>query len=52
MDVSHALGLETSRILYGVELTGGLTFVHEFNRDFKADANNLNALVSVRYLLH
>jgi hypothetical protein len=35
-----------------MELTGGLTLVREFNRDFKRDATNLNAQFGVRYLLH
>jgi hypothetical protein len=26
--------------------------VREFNRDFRHDATNVNALVSVRYLIH
>jgi hypothetical protein len=35
----------------GFDVDAGVTLVHEFNRDFKRDANNLNALVGVRYLL-
>jgi hypothetical protein len=51
MDVSHALGFETTRFMNGFDVDAGVTLVHEFNRDFKRDANNLNALVGVRYLL-
>lgn len=52
MDVSHALGFEMSRFMKGFDVTGGLTFVYEFNRDFRSDATNLNALLGVRYLVH
>ncbi|MEO5588526.1 MAG: hypothetical protein ABIS03_02980, partial [Gemmatimonadaceae bacterium] len=52
IDVSHALGFEASRIIHGMEITGGTTLVREFNRDFTADVTNLNALLSARYLLH
>lgn len=52
IDVSHALGVERSTVISGFELTTGLTFVHEFNRDFRRDATNVNALVSARYLIH
>jgi hypothetical protein len=52
IDVSHALGIENTRTFHEMELTGGLTFVREFNRDFKRDASNLNAQFGVRYLLH
>jgi hypothetical protein len=52
IDVSHALGFENTRTFREMEITGGLTFVREFNRDFKRDANNLNAQFGVRYLLH
>lgn len=51
IDVSHALGFETTRVMRGLEVTSGLTFVYELNRDFRTDATNLNALVGVRYLL-
>jgi len=51
MDVSHALGFEMSRFMRGFDLTGGLTFVYEFNRDFRSDATNLNALLGVRYIV-
>jgi hypothetical protein len=52
IDVSHALGFENTRTLRDFELTSGLTIVREFNRDFRHDATNVNALVSVRYLIH
>jgi hypothetical protein len=52
IDVSHALGFETTRFMNSFELTGGLTLVREFNRDFIKDETNINALVGVRYLLH
>jgi len=51
IDVSHALGFERASLLGEFELTTGLTFVHEFNRDFLTDATNVNALVGVRYLI-
>ena len=49
MDVSHALGFEMSRFMRGFDVTGGLTMVYEFNRDFQRDATNLNGQVGVRY---
>jgi hypothetical protein len=52
MDVSHSLGLEVTRLIRGFDVTTGLTFVHDFNRDFVGDASNLNAIVGVRYNLH
>jgi len=52
MDVSHALGFETTRFIRGFDVTGGLTLVRDFNRNFRADVTNLNALVGVRYNLH
>lgn len=51
IDVSHGLGFEASRIVSGMEVSTGLTYVYEFNRDFVTDKSNINALVSVRYLL-
>ncbi|MDO8502290.1 MAG: hypothetical protein Q7S20_10650 [Gemmatimonadaceae bacterium] len=51
IDVSHALGFEMSRFMGGFDLTGGLIFVREFNRDFRRDASNLNALLGVRYIV-
>jgi hypothetical protein len=52
IDVSHALGFEASRLFQQYELTYGLTFVRELNRDFLKDASNLSALVGVRYLIN
>jgi hypothetical protein len=51
MDVSHSLGFEMTRLIGGFDLTTGLTFVRDFNRDFVGDASNINALVGVRYNL-
>jgi hypothetical protein len=51
-DVSHALGFERASIVSDFEVTTGLTFVREFNRDFLRDVSNVNALVGVRYLIH
>ena len=52
IDVSHALGFERSMIFREMEITTGLTVVHEFNRDFLRDQTNVNALVGVRYIVH
>jgi hypothetical protein len=49
IDVAHALGFEMARFMKGFDVTGGLAYVYEFNRDFKADATNLNAQLGVRY---
>jgi hypothetical protein len=49
MDVSHALGFEMTRFVRGFDVTSGLTFVREFNREFSADAANINAIVGLRY---
>ena len=51
MDVSHSLGLEVTRLIRGCDVTTGLTFVRDFNRDFAMDASNINAIVGVRYNL-
>jgi hypothetical protein len=51
MDVSHALGFEMTRFLDAIDLTGGLTFVRDFNRNFTSDVNNLNVTLSVSYKL-
>jgi len=51
MDVSHSVGFEMTRFVKGFDIDAGLTMVREFNRDFKRDATNLNALVGVRYLI-
>jgi hypothetical protein len=52
MDVSHAIGFERTQLVRGFDVTTGLTFVRDFNRDFAADASNINAIVGVRYNLH
>ncbi len=52
MDVSHSLGFETTRFMREFDVTGGLTLVRDFNRNFRADVTNVNALVGVRYNLH
>jgi hypothetical protein len=49
IDVSHALGIETTRYVRGFDVTTGLTFVRDFNRDFSADVNNINAIFGLRY---
>ncbi|HEY8164932.1 MAG TPA: hypothetical protein VIF83_05190 [Gemmatimonadaceae bacterium] len=51
MDVNHALGFEMTRFLEAFDVTGGLTFVRDFNRNFTRDVNNLNATLSVSYKL-
>lgn len=52
MDVSHSIGFETTRFMRGLDVTGGLTLVRDFNRNFRTDVTNVNALVGVRYNLH
>ncbi|HVF40781.1 MAG TPA: hypothetical protein VM939_12855 [Gemmatimonadaceae bacterium] len=49
MDVTHALGFEMTRFINQFDVTGGLTFVREFNRYFIADASNISAVIGVRY---
>ena len=49
MDVTHALGVEMTRFVRGFDVTTGLTFVWNFNRDFAADAANINAIFGLRY---
>ena len=51
MDVTHALGFQMTRFLDAFDVTGGLTFARDFNRNFTADVNNLNATFSVSYKL-
>lgn len=48
-DVQLSLGAEQVRFLSRVELTTGATLVRELNRNFEADAWNLNALIGVRF---
>jgi hypothetical protein len=43
VDVMHALGAEGVFFVGRVNLTGGLRYVKELNRDFADDASNLNA---------
>jgi hypothetical protein len=49
MDVTHALGVEMTRLIRGFDITTGLTFVRNFNRDFAADASNINITFGARY---
>ncbi len=49
MDVTHAFGLEMTRFVRGFDVSTGLTFVRNFNRDFAADAANINAIFGLRY---
>lgn len=49
MDVTHAVGFEMTRFVGGFDVTSGLTFVRNFNRDFAGDAANINAIFGVRY---
>jgi hypothetical protein len=49
MDVSHALGFEQTRFMNAFDINWGVTLVRDFNRNFKADVTNINALVGVRY---
>lgn len=48
LDVTHALGVERVLFVRGAELTGGVRGVWELNRDFGADAFNLNATLGLR----
>lgn len=50
-DVQISFGGEQVRYLSRLELSAGATLVREFNRDFRANAWNLNAIVGVRYHL-
>ncbi|HUQ48643.1 MAG TPA: hypothetical protein VM053_10415 [Gemmatimonadaceae bacterium] len=49
IDVSHALGFEQTRLMGAFDVSWGLTLVRDFNRNFKSDVTNLNALAGVRY---
>lgn len=49
IDVSHTLGFEQTRFMTGFDVNWGLTIVRDFNRNFKSDVTNLNAIVGVRY---
>jgi len=48
LDVMHTLGVERLFFRGRYDILTGVTAVYEFNRDFRADAFNLNAIVSVR----
>lgn len=52
IDVTHALGYEATRFMNSFELTYGLTLVRDFNRDFKSDVTNVNAVLGVRYVIY
>ena len=47
-DVAHALGVEALWLRRGLDLTAGLTGVHEYNRDFAGDASNVNLTFGAR----
>ena len=47
-DVQNALTYTRTRYIGRAELTTGLTLVREFNRDFQADAWNMNLQVGLR----
>lgn len=49
IDVTHALGVEMTRVMRGFDVTTGLTFVRSFNREFAQDAANINAILGARY---
>jgi hypothetical protein len=49
MNVSNAFGVEATRFIRGFDITGGLTFIKEFNRYFIQDASNVNAILEARY---
>lgn len=48
LDVQHALSWNALWFRGRYDVTAGVTAVYEFNRDFRADAFNLNATVGVR----
>lgn len=48
-DVSHTLRFERVVFLRAMDLTSGAGITREFNRDFRRDEWNLNALVQARY---
>ncbi len=49
MDVTHSIGFEMTRLVRSFDVTTGLTLVRNYNRDYIADAANINAIVGVRY---
>ena len=48
IDVQHALVVERSMFVRGIDVVGGLTGVWELNRDYRHDAANVGATVGVR----
>jgi len=52
MDVSHSIGFEMTRFVRDFDVTTGVTFVRDFNRDFAQDAANINVIVGLRYRIH
>lgn len=48
-DVLYALGVERVRTVRGLEISTAATIARDFNRNFRASAWNLNAIVSFRY---
>jgi hypothetical protein len=48
LDVLHTLGVEGLFFRGRYDILAGVTAVYELNRDFRRDAFNLNAIVSVR----
>jgi hypothetical protein len=52
MDVTHSIGVEMTRLIRGFDVTTGLTFVRNFNREFSADASNVNAIFGARYVMN
>jgi hypothetical protein len=52
MDVTHSLGVEMTRLIRGFDVTTGLTFVRNFNREFSTDASNINAILGARYVMN
>lgn len=51
IDVWHALRAERTKFFRNVDLTGGVTVVKEFNRNFREDAWNFNATLAAQYHL-
>jgi hypothetical protein len=47
-DVQNTLTFQRVRYVRTAELTTGVTLVREFNRDFQADAWNMNLLIGFR----
>lgn len=49
IDVTHALGYQQTRFMGAFDVNWGFTLVRDFNRNFKADVTNINALAGFRY---